>query len=71
MHPQYKLSYFSEKEWPQEWIDTAIEIARRIWREHYQPRLRTHGPRPASVSFLLLTILTFHTQSGDTTEPSG
>jgi hypothetical protein len=37
LHPRYKLSYFREAQWPQQWIDAAEKIVREQWEEHYKP----------------------------------
>lgn len=37
LHPRYKSEYFKQKDWPADWISNAIDIARTIWRERYQP----------------------------------
>jgi len=35
MHPSYKLKYFKVRNWPQDWIDEALNIAQDIWKTHY------------------------------------
>ncbi|KAF5333044.1 hypothetical protein D9758_017293 [Tetrapyrgos nigripes] len=37
MHPKYKAQYFLDKGWEEDWIKTAIQIARQIWQDHYRP----------------------------------
>lgn len=36
LHPQYKLQYFKESDWQQEWIDTAEEMLRTQFETHYR-----------------------------------
>jgi hypothetical protein len=37
LHPRYKLAYFRDAQWPQQWIDAAEKIVREQWEEHYKP----------------------------------
>ncbi|KAJ7050071.1 hypothetical protein C8F01DRAFT_1348089, partial [Mycena amicta] len=36
MHPSYGLAYFDQMEWPKEWKDTAVSLARMQWTENYR-----------------------------------
>ncbi|KAJ3730691.1 hypothetical protein C8R42DRAFT_568476, partial [Lentinula raphanica] len=36
LHLQRKLNYFTNANWTQDWIDSAVEITRRAW-EHFKP----------------------------------
>ncbi|KAJ7193452.1 hypothetical protein GGX14DRAFT_378963 [Mycena pura] len=36
MHPSYGLAYFEQQEWPKEWKDTAVALARAQWINHYR-----------------------------------
>ncbi|KAI0688830.1 hypothetical protein C8Q76DRAFT_571479, partial [Earliella scabrosa] len=36
MNPRVKKSYFRKELWPQEWIDTAMDLLRTEW-ERYKP----------------------------------
>lgn len=38
MHPRFKTEYFRQHSWPQDWINTAVDIAREIWQSKYKPR---------------------------------
>ncbi|KZV99872.1 hypothetical protein EXIGLDRAFT_582092, partial [Exidia glandulosa HHB12029] len=35
LHPQFKLDYFKRMKWPQNWIDTALDITRSTYQENY------------------------------------
>ena len=35
MHPSYKLKYFKVRNWPQDWIDEALNIVQDVWKTHY------------------------------------
>ncbi|KLO04370.1 hypothetical protein SCHPADRAFT_840702 [Schizopora paradoxa] len=48
MHPQYKTSYFSEQDWPEDWIATARGILRDEWNDYYKPD--THPATRPTVS---------------------
>src|SRR6201999_2968838 len=43
MHPSYKLKYFKVRNWPQTWIDEALDLARHIWKTHYAPKAPSAG----------------------------
>src|ERR1700742_2041101 len=43
MHPSYKLKYFKVRNWPQTWIDEALDLARNIWKTHYAPKAPSAG----------------------------
>ncbi|THU93763.1 hypothetical protein K435DRAFT_669634, partial [Dendrothele bispora CBS 962.96] len=57
MHPRYKLKYFKDHKWEQEWIDTAENGAREFFEEHYLRNVeqepststRTHEPVPNDI----------------------
>src|SRR5271156_1553799 len=37
LNPKFKLQYFKNENWPQEWIDTAVEVLRDHWNLYYKP----------------------------------
>ncbi|EEB96155.1 hypothetical protein MPER_04758 [Moniliophthora perniciosa FA553] len=45
LHPRYKVFYFREQEWEEEWIDTAIKSACEVWQTHYKIHV-TAVPKP-------------------------
>lgn len=48
-----RVHYLKGAEWEQDWIEIAIEIAERCWREHYKPAApeqATAAPAGASKS---------------------
>ncbi|KAJ7203388.1 hypothetical protein GGX14DRAFT_369538, partial [Mycena pura] len=48
MHPSYRLSYFEKQDWPQEWKDQALNLARAQWTLNYKvqaPRMATSQVR--------------------------
>ncbi|EEB88967.1 hypothetical protein MPER_12997, partial [Moniliophthora perniciosa FA553] len=36
LHPRYKVFYFRDQLWEEEWIDTAVKTAREVWQKHYK-----------------------------------
>ena len=36
LNPKYKLKYFESKNWPQSWIDAALEVLRDQWKMNYK-----------------------------------
>src|ERR1700760_7176 len=43
MHPLYKLKYFKVRNWPQTWINEALDLAHHIWKTHYAPKAPSAG----------------------------
>ncbi|KDQ64036.1 hypothetical protein JAAARDRAFT_118748, partial [Jaapia argillacea MUCL 33604] len=37
LHPTYKLSYFWKRKWPDDWIETTVELVHDKWTAHYKP----------------------------------
>lgn len=37
LHPQHKLQYFRDENWPEEWITEAVDLLRAEWTEYYKP----------------------------------
>ena len=37
LNPKYKLKYFESKNWPQIWVDAALEVLRDQWETNYKP----------------------------------
>ncbi|KZT31330.1 hypothetical protein SISSUDRAFT_995278, partial [Sistotremastrum suecicum HHB10207 ss-3] len=37
LHPAYKLQYFRDHSWPEDWIQTALTLVRDEWQDHYKP----------------------------------
>ncbi|KAJ3964329.1 hypothetical protein EV361DRAFT_780953, partial [Lentinula raphanica] len=35
LHPELKLEYFKEAEWPQAWINTAVPVTREMWERTF------------------------------------
>lgn len=48
MDPACKLTYFIKWKWDQEWIDTAVDIAREVWEEDYKSQDRPPASRPTN-----------------------
>ncbi|KAF8592996.1 hypothetical protein BDV93DRAFT_461993, partial [Ceratobasidium sp. AG-I] len=44
MHPSMRKMYLTHSGWEPDWVDTAIEIAERCWRNHYQPAASAEPP---------------------------
>ncbi len=38
LHPHYKLTYFRENNWEDDWITSARELVRTQWKDHYKPK---------------------------------
>ncbi|KAF8587476.1 hypothetical protein K439DRAFT_1337946 [Ramaria rubella] len=53
MYPKYKLDYFHAKEWPQDWIDTALSIAHQIWCDKYKKHAPIENIAPTTVCITL------------------
>ncbi|KAJ7204515.1 hypothetical protein GGX14DRAFT_368863, partial [Mycena pura] len=43
MHPSYRFIYFEKQNWPQDWKDQALSLARAQWTRHY----KVNSPRTA------------------------
>ncbi|KAJ7208614.1 hypothetical protein GGX14DRAFT_395761 [Mycena pura] len=41
MHPVYRQSYFDKQDWPQDWKDQAVSLARAQWNLNYKVELTT------------------------------
>ena len=39
LHPGLKTQYFRDQDWPEEWIDEALRLARETWHSHYKPAI--------------------------------
>ncbi|KAL1949782.1 hypothetical protein VTO73DRAFT_8663 [Trametes versicolor] len=37
LHPGHKLQYFRDENWPEEWINEAVELLHAEWRQYYKP----------------------------------
>ncbi|KAL1937047.1 hypothetical protein VTO73DRAFT_15573 [Trametes versicolor] len=48
LHPRYKIQYFKDQDWQEEWIAAAIEITRTEWETYYKPGSRDRDTPPAS-----------------------
>lgn len=64
MHPSMRMLYLTAAGWEPDWIETAVEIAERCWRNHYQPSPATEVEAHATsqyayskVGFLLLYLM--------------
>ncbi|KAF8596056.1 hypothetical protein BDV93DRAFT_455583 [Ceratobasidium sp. AG-I] len=51
MHPSMCMMYLTASGWQPSWITTAIEIAERCWRNHYQPTVSSEALTPATSQF--------------------
>ena len=38
LHPQLKLEYFKQSEWPTEWTDEVVRLAREHFDKYYKPK---------------------------------
>ena len=38
LHPRYKLQYFKQAKWEQDWIDIATDIVHETYDNHYASR---------------------------------
>ncbi|OJT02035.1 hypothetical protein TRAPUB_7505, partial [Trametes pubescens] len=38
LHPQHKVQYFRDEGWPEEWVQTAIDLVREEWNTFYKPK---------------------------------
>ncbi|THU90332.1 hypothetical protein K435DRAFT_623170, partial [Dendrothele bispora CBS 962.96] len=45
LHPSYKTSYFTQEEWPDDWITTAKEALKTFWETYYKPKSKP-PPQP-------------------------
>ena len=43
MHPEYKLQYFRDHEWLQEWVQVAEKLVRDEWEANYKPDANTRS----------------------------
>ncbi|THU99397.1 hypothetical protein K435DRAFT_795025, partial [Dendrothele bispora CBS 962.96] len=41
LHPRYKLSYFRQANWPQEWEKAALQFIHENWEQYYVPLIQT------------------------------
>jgi hypothetical protein len=39
LHPRYKLNFFVQASWDQDWIDEAVRVTRQAWVSRYKPSL--------------------------------
>ncbi|KAL1940908.1 hypothetical protein VTO73DRAFT_7544 [Trametes versicolor] len=46
LNPRYKREYFHLREWPTEWVNEAVKIARDEWQTYYKPKPAAHPPAP-------------------------
>jgi hypothetical protein len=44
LHPAYKVAYFQKRNWPEEWITTAIDLMQEEWSINYK------GPTEGEIS---------------------
>ncbi len=49
LHPKYRKRWFACAEWEDEWIDTAVGAARKVWRKHYKPLVKQTLAAPMDV----------------------
>ncbi len=48
LHPQYKLTYFKNANWEQEWIDSAERITREEYNRKWTKPTPCEGPEPSN-----------------------
>lgn len=58
LHPRYKLEYFIQNEWPQEWINVAKELAQEYWVTYYKPSNTAETMAEQMVRFYVVYIHT-------------
>lgn len=56
MHPRFKTEYFKQHNWPQEWIETAVEITRDIWQTKYKPSNRDEQQTQSSANSVMQKV---------------
>src|ERR1700733_2845725 len=44
LDPRYKLRYFADEDWPNEWIDDVKDITRKVYDEDYPSTVTTDLP---------------------------
>ena len=49
LHPGLKLEYFRQKEWEEEWIDTAEELVHKVYVARYEGKEDVVGDMPTAV----------------------
>jgi hypothetical protein len=59
LHPAYKLSYFQKRKWPEDWIQTALELVRTEWSDNYKEEIEEISPAQYVhlIFFLLISSL--------------
>lgn len=48
LHPHYKIQYFRDKDWQEEWIAEAINITRSEWTTFYKVQANDAPPAAAA-----------------------
>ncbi|KIJ29107.1 hypothetical protein M422DRAFT_188910 [Sphaerobolus stellatus SS14] len=48
MHPSYKLAYFKQQQWPEDWVEQVLSIVRKVWKEKYLPQVKPLSMKPVS-----------------------
>jgi hypothetical protein len=51
VHPRYKIQWFHDAKWEEEWITTAITTARDIWTKYYKPLVTVQAPTASGNDF--------------------
>ena len=49
LNPGYKLQYFKDNKWLQEWIDEAVRLVTEAWTSRYKPPPRKPRVKPRPV----------------------
>ena len=65
MHPRYKLAYFDQLKWPEEWKKVARDLVEEEWRAKYATHLSRDLNEPKTRAS---TPPRTPTQAGDSTD---
>ncbi|THU84694.1 hypothetical protein K435DRAFT_687021, partial [Dendrothele bispora CBS 962.96] len=57
LHPGYKLSYFRQVNWPQEWEQAALQIICENWEQYYVPLIQTPAITKKTSGLISVIIL--------------
>ncbi|OJT02143.1 hypothetical protein TRAPUB_7401 [Trametes pubescens] len=50
LHPRYKMQYFRDQDWEEEWIAAAVDLVRSEWTTYYKVEAHDAAPRAPSAS---------------------
>lgn len=57
LHPSFKLEYFRKADWPDTWVQEALDITRAAWERRYKP---VGGAAPPQSTVDTPIFLSFH-----------